>query len=55
MALEILAISRVAIGGIENGEKIRKEIDQHQRPRRGKPARSHSPNKTRDYSPRTVR
>ena len=32
MALKVLAICRVAISGIENGEKIRKEIDQHQRP-----------------------
>lgn len=48
MALEIRKIRRMAISGVEYGEKIGNEIDQHQRPGLGKPARSwntayHSP------------
>lgn len=47
MFLEVGEISRVTISGIEYGEKIGNQIDQHQRPGVGKPARSWSLRTTR--------
>jgi hypothetical protein len=48
MPIEIRVIRRFAIGGVENGEKIREEVDQHQQPGARDtgaiPRRSHSPN-----------
>lgn len=51
MPIEVGVIRRNSIGAVQNGEKIRKEVDEHQRSVRVKPARFCSPNKWPEDSP----